>query len=82
VIRPGTELIRRILQRGVDSGEFRDLDVDYAVFSIVAPMIFLIMMKHSLGACAPQDYPLDPERYVAAQAETLIQGLCRRKDTP
>ena len=79
VVRPGTELIRRILQRGVDSGEFRAMDIDHTVFSIVAPMIFLIMMKHSLGACAPGDYPLDPERYVAAQADNLLRGLCRRE---
>ena len=78
VIRPGTDLIRRILQRGVARGEFRPIDVEYTVFSIVAPMIFLIMMKHSLGACAPQDYPLDPERYVQAQMENLLQGLCVR----
>jgi len=78
VIRPGTELVRRILQRGVERGEFRDIDIEYSVFGIVAPMIFLIMMKHSLGACAPQDYPLDPERYIAAQVETLLQGLCVR----
>lgn len=79
VIRPGTELIRRILQRGVQRGEFRpDIDVEYTVFGIVAPMIFLIMMKHSLGACAPQDYPLEPERYVDAQVDTLLYGLCAR----
>lgn len=78
VIRPGTELVRRILKRGVERGEFRDIDIEYSVFGIVAPMIFLIMMKHSLGACAPQDYPLDPERYIAAQVETLLQGLCVR----
>jgi TetR/AcrR family transcriptional regulator len=78
VIVPSTALIRRILQRGMDRGEFRPLDLDYAVFSIVAPMVFLIMMKHSLGACRPQDYPLDPERYVHSQVETLINGLCVR----
>jgi TetR/AcrR family transcriptional regulator len=78
VIRPGTDLIRRILQRGIDRGEFRPLDLDYAVFNIVAPMIFLIMMKHSLGVCVPQDYPLDPERYVSSQVETLLQGFCVR----
>lgn len=82
VIRPGTELVRRILKRGMDRGEFRPLDLDYAVFSIVAPMIFLIMMKHSLGACAPQDYPLDPERYVASQVETLLRGFCVRPGEP
>ncbi|MBA2674580.1 TetR/AcrR family transcriptional regulator [Ramlibacter sp.] len=75
VIRPGTELVRGILQRGVDRGEFRPLDMEYAVFGIIAPMIFLIMMKHSLGVCMPQDYALDPERYLASQLELLLCGL-------
>ncbi len=78
VIKPSQNLIRRILKRGVDRGEFRVLDLDYALFSITAPMMFLIMMKHSLGACVPQDYPLDPERYIASQVETLLHGLCVR----
>ena len=82
VIRPGTELIRRILQRGVERGEFRAIDVEYTVFSIVAPMIFLIMMKHSLAACSPQEYPLDPERYVQAQIDNLLHGLCVRTAGP
>jgi TetR/AcrR family transcriptional regulator len=80
VIRPGTDLVKRILRRGIDRGEFRAVDVDYAVFGLVAPMIFLIMMKHSLGACAPQDYQLDPERYVETQIEVLLQGLCIRPE--
>ena len=82
VIRPGMQLVRRILQRGIDRGEFRPIDLDYAVFGMVAPMIFLIMMKHSLGACAPQDYALDPLRYVETQTELLLQGLCARPGAP
>jgi TetR/AcrR family transcriptional regulator len=78
VIRPANGLIRRILQRGVDRGEFRSMDVDYSVFSLVAPMVFLMMMKHSMAACAPQEYPLDPLRYLDAQVENLLQGLCTR----
>jgi TetR/AcrR family transcriptional regulator len=78
VIRPANDLIRRILQRGVDRGEFRPIDVEYTAFSIIAPMLFLIMMKHSLGACVPQDYPIDPQRYIDAQVETILQGLCVR----
>jgi TetR/AcrR family transcriptional regulator len=82
VIEPGQQLIRHILQRGVDRGEFRVLDMDYALFSVTAPMVFLIMMKHSLGACcAPADFPLDPERYVASQAEILLHGLGVRPET-
>ncbi len=78
VIKPGQDLVRRILQRGVDRGEFRVPDMDYAIFSISAPMIFLIMMKHSLGACMPQHYPLDPARYIASQVDTLLHGLLMR----
>src|SRR4051812_5586168 len=78
VIRPGTELIRRILQRGVDSGEFRPLDIDNTVYSIVAPIVFLIMMKHSLGPCSPQDYQLDPLRYIEVMADNLLSGACVR----
>jgi TetR/AcrR family transcriptional regulator len=80
VIRPGQDLIRRILQRGVARGEFTVLDMDYALFSITAPMMFLVMMKHSLGACVPQEYPIDPERYIVSQVETLLHGLCVRPE--
>ena len=78
VIRHANDLIRRMLQLGIARGEFRPLDLDYAVFSIIAPMIFLIMMKHSLGACQPQDYPLDPERYLQSQLDVLLNGFCVR----
>jgi TetR/AcrR family transcriptional regulator len=82
VIRPGMDLVRRILQRGVDRGEFAPMDVEYGVYALVAPMIFLIMMKHSLGACAPQDYPLDAQRYVETMADLLVNGLCTRAPAP
>ncbi|TFZ00156.1 TetR/AcrR family transcriptional regulator [Ramlibacter humi] len=81
VINPGKRLIRRILQRGVDSGEFRaGMDLEYAAYAISAPMIFLIMMKHSLAACAPEDYPLDPERYVMQQADVVLHGFCAKPE--
>jgi TetR/AcrR family transcriptional regulator len=78
VVKPGEMLIRRILQRGIDQGEFAVHDLDYAVFSISAPMVFLIMMKHSLGPCMPADQALDPLRYIESQVETLLNGLCVR----
>jgi AcrR family transcriptional regulator len=78
VIQPAQTLIRRILQRGVDRGEFAVADMDYAVFAITAPMMFLVMMKHSLGACVPQEYPLDPQRYLASQVDVVLHGLLKR----
>ena len=75
VIRPGQTLIRRILQRGVDSGEFRPLDLNYAVYAVIAPMIFLILAKHSSGMCMCHDAPLDPRQFIAAQLATVLHGL-------
>jgi TetR/AcrR family transcriptional regulator len=78
VIAPGTQLVRRILERGVARGEFRAIDVEYTVFSLVAPMVYLTMMKHSVGACVPHDFEVDPTRYVETQADNLLRGLCVR----
>lgn len=76
VMQPGRELIRRILQRGIDRGEFRPMNLDYAVFSVVAPMIFLIMWKHSMGPCAT-DVQMDPHHYIASQIDIILHGLLR-----
>ncbi len=81
VIVPGQVLVARILQRGVDRGEFTIPDPEYAIYSVVAPMIFLIMSKHSLGACVPPDAPLDPLRYINSQVEILLSGMQVRTGT-
>ncbi|MEO5658194.1 MAG: TetR/AcrR family transcriptional regulator [Polaromonas sp.] len=75
VIRPGHSLIRRILQRGIDSGEFREIDLDYAVYSVVAPMIFLMLSRHSMGVCIPDHDELDPKKYIASQIGIILNGI-------
>lgn len=75
VIVPGNALLRKILARGVDSGEFRPLDLDHAVHTIVAPMIFLMMWKNSMGRCTAHSHLIDPERFIALQVDVLLHGL-------
>jgi TetR/AcrR family transcriptional regulator len=76
VIQPGQDLIRRILQRGVDRGEFRSIDMEHAVYMVLAPMLFLMSWKHSFGACGSNTTSLDPEKYLELQVQTLLYGLC------
>jgi TetR/AcrR family transcriptional regulator len=78
VIQPGNQLIRNILARGVASGEFRAMDVDQAVYTVVAPMIFLMMWKHSFGACAASATIRDPEQFLQLQIDVLLHGLHAR----
>lgn len=78
VIEPGNSLIRRILQRGIDRGEFRELNVDYAIYSIIAPMIFIIMWKHSMAPCctaATGMLNMEPAAFISNQADILLRGL-------
>jgi TetR/AcrR family transcriptional regulator len=79
VIKPGNALIRRILERGLQSGEFHDLDLDQAVHIVIAPMIFLMMWKHSMGACAVSVKTLDPEKFIQMQVEVLLNGITAKK---
>jgi TetR/AcrR family transcriptional regulator len=78
VIQPGNELIQRVLQRGVDRGEFGPIDAKYSVYTVLAPMLFLAMWKHSMGTCSAIGTTIDPERYISVQVETILQGLSRR----
>jgi AcrR family transcriptional regulator len=75
VIQPGNAMIRRILERGVQSGEFREMDLEQAVHIIVAPMIFLMMWKHSMGACAASAKIVNPEQFIHMQVDVLLHGM-------
>jgi AcrR family transcriptional regulator len=81
VIKPGNAMIGRILKRGVQSGEFRDIDLEQAVHIIVAPMIFLMMWKHSMGACAASAKIVDPEQFIHMQVDVLLHGMTAKKTT-
>lgn len=81
VILPAQALIRRVLERGVASGEFRAIDLDYTVHLVIAPLLFLMMSKHSLGACVPQSQNFDPKIFIERQLDCLLHGLCQR-DAP
>ncbi len=78
VVVPGTKLLQRILQRGVESGEFRAMDTDKAVYTLIAPMIFLMMWKHSMGACAASANIIDPQEFIQMQVDMLLNGMLTR----
>jgi TetR/AcrR family transcriptional regulator len=75
VIVPAYKLLQKVIQRGIDSGEFRPVDVQYATFSMLGPIMFLVMWKHSMKDCCPMGESMNPQRYLLTQAEIVVQGL-------
>jgi len=74
VIHRGQGICARALQRGIDSGEFRKMDVNYALRIVIAPIVFLLIWKHSL--LPYERKALDVERYLKTHLEILFDGIC------
>ena len=79
VVQPGEQLIARVIQRGIDSGEFDPLDVGAVVHSLLLPMVMLCMHKHSLGACPGHHEDFDAHAFIGAHIDLVLRGLARER---
>ena len=73
VIQRVHALFERAIQRGVERGEFRPVNLQYAGRLACSPMVMLMLWKHSFALCV--DQPMDPEDYVRTYADMLLNGL-------
>lgn len=73
VIVRGRDLMRRTLQRGIASGEFRAVDVETAIDVIFAPVLMMLIWRYSLGACCGIAH--DPQAYLNTQLDMMLGGL-------
>jgi TetR/AcrR family transcriptional regulator len=75
VVVPGGQIIGEVIRRGIASGEFRPVDIEGAVHSIVLPMIMLCLHKHSLGVCKPVASLLDAGAFIRQHIDLLLVGM-------
>lgn len=73
VILRGRDLMRRTLQRGIASGEFRPIDIETAIDVIFAPVLMMVIWRYSLGACCGTAH--DPQVYLETHLDLALQGL-------
>lgn len=73
VVRRGQHLFAQVLQRGIDSGEFRPVDIVSTVRLVVAPLMLAVVHSQSLYRCVKE--PFDVERYLEAHLDILLRGL-------
>ena len=75
VVGPSHELLRRVVQRGIDSGEFRPVDVPPLVHLIIAPLVQMVTWRYSLAPCCPSAQQIDPVALLELHAEMMVRGL-------
>ena len=73
VISRGRALVGSALKRGMDSGEFRRMDVETAVDVLIAPILMLLIWRYSMSCC--QSSESDPQLYLRIHMDLLRQGL-------
>jgi AcrR family transcriptional regulator len=73
VIQRAFRMLGSILRRGVESGEFRPIDVEHTIFCVVGPILLSVLWKHSFDPHSPR--PLDVAALGRAHLDTLLNGL-------
>jgi AcrR family transcriptional regulator len=80
VTAPCDRMLGGIVERGIARGEFRQVKVDDVVHALIGPLLFLVMNKHSLGACAA-GARLDAKSIIEAHIDLVLHGLEPRTTT-
>ena len=75
VILKGMALIRGVLARGIERGEFRPIDLDGALPLFSAPMLLLLLWKLPRWALPRPTSSSSPGAVVATHLDVLLRGL-------
>jgi len=73
VIGPGLKQLTGLVRRGVESGEFRPVDPDLAARSIIAPLILMVIWRHTFARYDSGRF--DPAAQVRQHRDILLHGL-------
>ena len=75
VIEPWHALLAGTLARGIERGEFRDVNVPMFVRVITAPLVMLSLWTRSFGPCSGQ--PIDADAYIRTHVDMVLVALRR-----
>ena len=74
VINPGLAVFRAVAERGMRSGEFRQMDPVHAVVLINAPLLFSLLWRSTLAKFSPLP-KLDLPALLREHVETVCKGF-------
>jgi len=73
-------LVQALLRRGIDGGEFREVDVEHTAFCLIAPLLAATLLKHSIGRDEP--LPIDAGALARCHVGLLLRGLAPAGTAP
>ena len=73
VVSRGHRLVASVLERGIASGEFRQVNVHAAVRLVIAPLLHAAHWRHSFALCMRE--PFDVPKYLESHADIFLNGI-------
>jgi len=73
VVVRGTGLFAAAIQRGVDSGEFRPVSLEFTPRVACAPVIMLMLWRNSFDLCGT--HQMDAQAYLDTHTDMLLHAL-------
>jgi AcrR family transcriptional regulator len=73
VIDRGMGILRKLMQRGIDSGEFRALPPDHMVRLLIAPMLLSAIWRTTFEQFEPA--PFDYQAFVDTHLDVFLRGV-------
>jgi len=67
-------LLRRVLDRGIQKGEFRPMDTAAVARVSIAPIVFASIWRHSFGPVADPS-SVDPDTFFKTTLDVLFNGI-------
>jgi len=73
VIQRGRRMMARVIEKGIERGEFIQCDASYVSRVILAPIVFTTIWERSLASLDNETY--DIEKFFKIQLEIMLSGL-------
>ena len=74
VISPARALFTKVLQRGIDAGELRRVNLFETVHVLIFQMLMLCLHRHSLGPCHMPMREVDPHQFIDTHIDIVVNG--------
>ena len=72
VVLRGRQLLRLVIERGIQRGELRACNIDHVSRLLIAPIIYYSIWLKSLKQF---DEPVDMEAFAESHVDTMLRGL-------
>jgi TetR/AcrR family transcriptional regulator len=77
VIRPNSQLLAMLVERGVARGDFRPIDAEAAAHVWSASLVMRAIAGHSIESCCPPEFRIEDQRFLDTHVELALAALAR-----